>query len=235
MGADSTGASGGGGPSHFGQVTSRKCGGEQMVVGYRQNVNCRGGAMKFEQLYLLSGAYVRGALHVQPVSEIPDHSALFKGTWLPSEPLVFTHHSGGTPRDLITTGFPAIKLVSEQITSILRRERVTGWTSFPVVVTGKDRQAVEGYQGLAVTGRCGPIRKERSQIVRKASLYAGGPPRQVKVGLYFDPTTWTGHDVFSPQGVDYIFVVERVKDILEQAKVKNIDFTRLTDVENQLP
>lgn len=191
--------------------------------------------MEFDRLYLLGSEFLGGALHVQPVTTITNHSAIFRGDSIPASPLVFAHQRGGAARDLISTGFPALMLLSSRVFEILRAEGITGWTTFPVVVTGKDRQVIDGYRGLSITGRCGSIRKERSKLVWKEPRYAGGPPRQVKLGLLFDPATWTGHDMFSPQGVDYVFVGERVKDVLEQAKVKNIRFERLTEVENVLP
>lgn len=189
--------------------------------------------MDYRDLFLLSNAQVRGALTVKSTDPLPD-SSLLRAESAVTLPLVFKHSMGGTPKDLIPTGYPAVKLLSDRVFEILRREQVSGWTTFPVVVHGQDG-IVTGYQGLAVTGRCGPINKSLSGEVWRDPPSPLGRRRLVRMGLYFHPETWDGSDVFVPQNADYVFVVARVKHMLEKAKVRNIMFERLTEVENLLP
>lgn len=51
-------------------------------------------------------------------------------------------------------------------------------------------------------------------------------------GLYFDPDTWDGSDIFMPGGrTGWVFVLDHVRDALEKAHVKNVAFQRLDEVE----
>lgn len=187
----------------------------------------------FDNLYSLGCAFKRGALHVRARDEIKEPLALLSGDSVPSTPLVFEHHSGGKPRDWVATTWTILDLVSEHFCSVLRDGRYTGWKTYPVDLHGKGDERIDGYHGLAITGRCGPIDDSKSvetwrepRVVRKP-----GQRVQVWVGLYFDPGTWDGSDLFVPEGTAMIIVVEAVKKALEKAKVSNVRFTRLTEYE----
>ena len=80
-------------------------------------------------------------------------------------------------------------------------------------------------------GRCGPIDNSRSEIIQKR-LPGGWVPHWK--GLYFDPATWDGSDIFQPEGTGYILVVESVKRALVRAKVKNLVFKRLDEIDDDL-
>jgi hypothetical protein len=52
------------------------------------------------------------------------------------------------------------------------------------------------------------------------------------MGLLFDPASWDGSDLFMPAGKNsWKFVVQEVKEAFEKAKVRNIDFTPLDQME----
>jgi hypothetical protein len=134
-----------------------------------------------------------------------------------------------TPADIIWTGSVAPVLVSDLVVSLLKEHGFTGWRIFRVALSGKSGEEIAGYQGLVVSGRCGPIDNAQSRKVDK--IFPGGAFRVWK-GLYFDRATWDGSHLFMPAGnVGWIFVVDAVKETLEKAKVKNVLFTPLDEVE----
>jgi len=45
--------------------------------------------------------------------------------------------------------------------------------------------------------------------------------------------TWDGSDLFLPEGTGYKFVTEEIKTALEKAKIRNIWFERITEIENE--
>jgi hypothetical protein len=51
------------------------------------------------------------------------------------------------------------------------------------------------------------------------------------VGLFFDETSWDGSDLFQPQGTLFVLVRDSVRRALEEAKVRNVAFERITDIE----
>jgi hypothetical protein len=133
------------------------------------------------------------------------------------------------PTDVVWTGYACPVIVSDRVVSILTEARFTGWDTYRVVLSDKSGESLSGYRGLVVHGRCGPIDNSRS--VKFNKVMPGGVIPWWR-GLYFDPATWDGSGLFMPTGnVGWIFVVEAVKRAIEKAKVKNVLFTPLDEVE----
>lgn len=132
------------------------------------------------------------------------------------------------PSDVIRTTAAVAVLVSDRVIDILKDSQFSGWRTYPINLFGKDSAHIPGYHGLAVPGRCGPI--DDSQSVKIDKIYPGGIFPAWR-GLFFDPATWDGSDVFMPAGEGgWILVVEAVKLAFEKAKVTNVLFTPLDEV-----
>lgn len=189
--------------------------------------------MDFEKLYRIMTIGKRTALHVRPLDDIPDDVALFGGGVKPQRALRFDFMkgaSGSTVNDFISTSLPPLVLVSNRVVEVLGA--FTGWTTYPVEVYGKRGESIPGYHGLAVTGRCGPIDDSQSRLVIEPPPVPQGRPRKKWVGLYFDPKTWDGSDLFLPESGGGTFVTEGVRTAMESAHISNVRFTRLTEAEN---
>jgi hypothetical protein len=133
------------------------------------------------------------------------------------------------PEDVVWTGFAAPVIVSNRVISLFLTERFDGWDTYEVALSGKSGEQIAGYCGLVVHGRCGLI--DNSLSTKFEKTMPGGVFSSWR-GLYFDPETWDGSDMFMPEGGSgWIFVVGAVKDAFEKAKVKNVVFTPLSDVE----
>lgn len=132
------------------------------------------------------------------------------------------------PADIVWTTVALPVLLSERAVDLLRKEHVTGWDLIPCTLYGKQGESWP-YAFLTVHGRCGPIDDLKSTRIDKT--YPAGVFPAWK-GLYFDPRSWDGSDVFMPAGdVGWIFVTERLKSVLEKAKVGNVLCTPLDQVE----
>jgi hypothetical protein len=138
---------------------------------------------------------------------------------------------GESPKDFVRTTSVWPILVSERVVGILRDSGLTGWQTYPIELFGKVGERIPGYHGLAVSGRCGPIDDDLS--VKFPKIMPGGVFPYWR-GLYFDPTTWDGSDLFMPSGSGWIFVVEAVRRAFAKANVTNVVFTALSDVERIL-
>jgi hypothetical protein len=133
------------------------------------------------------------------------------------------------PGDIVWTTLAVPVLLSERIVGLLREGQFTGWDVVPVELQDKTGGTLPTYYFLRVRGRCGPIDNERS--VKFDKIMPGGVFPRWR-GLYFDPSTWDGCDVFtSASDIAWVFVVEAVKSAFEKAKVKNVLFTPLDEVE----
>ena len=133
--------------------------------------------------------------------------------------------------DIMWTTMAVPVLLSDRVPDLLRSGGFTGWATYPVVPYLDDSATNNDFSGLAVTGS--PIDSSRGQIVGKEYL-AGTFP--VLKGLYFDPQSWDGSDIFATsQKSGLIFVVAAVKKCLELAGVRNILLTPLNQHQRMRP
>ena len=171
------------------------------------------------------------ALRVGSQDAIANYFALARGEDRPVEPIDFVRASGGKPHDLIGTTYAILELISPRFQAVLKEHGFSGWTTFPVRVILGDGSELDGYEGLAVIGRCGAIDDDLSEKVMLPPPVPEGRARPGLRGLCFPPKSWDGSDIFTPEGFAAIYVVERVKEALEEARVTNVAFERLTEIE----
>jgi hypothetical protein len=155
-----------------------------------------------------------------------DAFGLTRGERTPKKPIVLQWYMGRRiPGDFVWTSIAVLDIVSDKVVSVLRKNFCSGWSTYPVRLYDHAGNLVTGFHGLSVHGRCGPRQPERSIPVEKDQ---GSGPRTVYRGLFFDESAWDGSDVFAPSdGTGFVFVLERVRDLLLQAKVKGSRFERV--------
>lgn len=133
------------------------------------------------------------------------------------------------PGDVIWTTLAIPVLVSERLVTILRNAGFHGFSTYAVNLVGHDGAPIPGYHGLSIYGRCGPI--DESKAVQVPRIFPGGV-FPVWLGMYFDPDTWDGSDLFMPDDPKgAIFITNDVKQAFEKARIKNVQFTPLTEEE----
>jgi hypothetical protein len=133
------------------------------------------------------------------------------------------------PLDYILANNAVSRLISEKFAAALRASGCTGWSTFPVNLTGRNGEPLHGYSGLRVTGRCGPIQLERSREGMKD--YPGGR-FPVYIGYYFEEGSWDGSDVFMPDGYNgTVFITEKAAKSLKRERVKGVELERADSIE----
>lgn len=160
-----------------------------------------------------------------------DASRLVRSEVRPSTPVEFAHVEGDTVCDVVGTTYPALTIVSDKFVDVLLEHGFSGWTTFPVGVQQQDGTQLQGLSGLAVNGRCGPIDDSLSQRITLPPPVAGGRSAPGLLGLCFKPESWDGSALFVAEGSTSVFVTEPVKDALERARITNVAFHRLSDIE----
>lgn len=151
-----------------------------------------------------------------PISEF-DVSQVLRGQKLPNKKIVYAPSLGKRFYDfvMVTAG---LSLISEKVYSLFMDNNITGWKGIPAVIFGHEDLK---YYLLIITGRCGPLDDSKTTVVDSTTLF---PNQIVKAyqGLYFSEDNWDKSDMFVSDFVNYTFVTDKVKKLLEKNKITNI-------------
>ncbi|WP_435171368.1 hypothetical protein [Paenibacillus glycanilyticus] len=186
----------------------------------------------YNKLYECSDVYSTRPFKAGIEADFEYSSALLRGDVKPSESLETRHLRGThTPSPAIYTGFSL--LLHDSIIETFIQQQITGWESYRITLYGKNHEIIPNYSGISITGRCSPVDYNRSGIVYKE--YPGGIFPRFK-GSYFKDDVWDGTDLFmeNPDERGYTltqYVSERVKNIFDNNKIKNLQLTNLTERE----
>jgi hypothetical protein len=188
--------------------------------------------INLSKLYEMTEAFKRGAFR----PDVPDYENMgrdllreyHRAQRQPLKPLQLSWAEGSRLVDYTGTAAVLPDVISQRFADVLNASGATGWSTYPVELHGKSAELIEGYYGLAVTGRCGPLLGERSRLEMRVG--PSGKSITYKVGFYFDEATWDGSDVFTPNDTAFVFVSDKVKRALEKAKITNVAFTSLDSV-----
>lgn len=145
-------------------------------------------------------------------------------------PLEFVYQSGHKWGDLLGTGWPSLFLISERMTTLMDVEDLTGWRTFPVIVTDKFSRSVHNYAGLSILGRCGPIDYTKSEIIEKR-LVPEGPPGKYYKGLHVGLDKWDGSDFFLAEGTTHPIITQRAANIFKRNRLQNVRLRNLAVIE----
>jgi hypothetical protein len=184
-----------------------------------------------EEFYLLFEAMLRGALHVQPQGIQSCYGDLFLGKYVPDEPIVCKRDIGSRAVDFVSSTYACNVFMSQRFVDVLRAAETTGWGTYPVEVYGKDGQFMEGYHGLSILGRCGPVDFAKGRLEFRPPRVPNGKPYKVRVGFPFDLATLDGSDFFSPEGTYYIVVTQKARDALVSAKLTGLRIVPASEFE----
>jgi len=156
--------------------------------------------------------------------------ALARGQVQPPNPIKLVGYMGRDVMDILWSGMVWIFCVSSRVTELLQKNNITGWATYPVEVYDRKGQPLPGYHGFAVTGRECRRDRSRSQIITK-QVVPGGKPFEVYKGLFFYEEDWDGNDFFIVRSYGGIVVTEKVMRLFKRAKIANVRFIPLPEVE----
>lgn len=98
--------------------------------------------------------------------------------------------------------------ISQKMKDALTRHRFSGWDCFSIVIDG----APQKYFGFQTFGRAGPILNLEALNNYDTDV------------TEFDLSTWDGSDIFNLEETLIMACTPRVKEILEQADIGNLEF-----------
>jgi hypothetical protein len=157
-----------------------------------------------------------------------DYYALASGRLVPARPIRIVPYGGQEAGDFIWTDAAVVRLVSQRVLGLFRDAQLAGWSTFPVEVYDRERRAIGGFSGFSVVGRYGMIDPALSTPIQK-QMPGGVFP--YFVGYLFDPTSWDGSHIFSPEGTAHMFITRSVYDLLRGAKAKNVEYRPITEMD----
>lgn len=185
----------------------------------------------FAQFFSIVSGGEPGQLVVTP-TDSADPTAVLGGDLEIVVPRVYRREMGTKPMDFMRASDLTV-LIRDRVVSLLADQQITGWRTYPVEAYGVGDRALPDYHGLVVTGRA-MIDDERSERRILPPPVPEGQPHEAWMGLYFEPQSWDGSDLFLLTGSQAIVATARVKEVLEAAAVSDVAFESLPDIENYL-
>jgi len=190
--------------------------------------------LDFNEVFLFGEAFKLPAIRVTFESHpaLVDWISVLHAEYDP-EPQLKAHETTGSRAYDVLGSTILLYLVSQRFCTALRAAGVTGWDSLPVD-TGPF-EAITGYEVLRVLGRCGPVDNSKSERVILPSPVPKGAAMPGWRGLYFDPSSWDGSDIFGPRATGQIFVTKKAAGVIRRMKQSNVRLEPLASVERLVP
>lgn len=191
-------------------------------------------ALDYSKFYELSDPFNRKPLRLSddPYSTwltIEQANNLFTGQLRLGQPLKLMAYQGNLLCDFLWAGLSNIVCISGRTVQLLQENQITGWATYSVTTLGRIGEEFGGYAGFSVIGSSLQSDRSRSEIITKPPPTPAGQAYQVYRGLYFNETQWDGSDFFLVRG--NIVVTEKVYLLFRKAKISNVSFKPLTEVE----
>lgn len=132
--------------------------------------------------------------------------------------------------DFFWTDYVGVYCVSLRVIELLEKNQITGWTTYPVELWGKNQERIPDYFGFAVTGKECRRDMTKGRIIQLAPFFPGAKPRAVYLGAYFVESDWDGSDFFWVNNFVNEVVTKRVRDLFVKNHVTNVKLVSLTQV-----
>ncbi|MBU3185954.1 hypothetical protein [Clostridium estertheticum] len=132
-------------------------------------------------------------------------------------------------------------IISSRLQKILHEENVTGFTLGSINVEGwYDSNgkilpiAYDDLKELKVTGKCGYLRHDNGELLDKCDQcdnFDYDKAEDEVEGLSVNLDEWDGSDMFQFKNWSGVIIVtEKVKEIIENNKLKSIKFTDISEI-----
>lgn len=145
-------------------------------------------------------------------------------------PVFFQHKYGTKLHDILDTGVAGLYLISNKLKEVLENNDLSGWKTFSIKILDKKENELDGYYGLSIIGRCGPIDYKKSDIIEK-QLAPNGPKVKYYKGLHPGLDQWDGSDLFLPESYFGVILSPKAAEVLKKSKLTNINLEELTAIE----
>jgi hypothetical protein len=192
-------------------------------------------SVEYEFLYLMADPLASQSIRLEPYANNwlgqAEAVSLLRAQLVPPAALKLRPAMGARFVDVLWTTFPPIRVISGRLLDLLSANELSGVGIYDVEVKDREGRIQSDYFGLAIRGRAGEQDLRRVQLIQKSAITKGGAPYTNLKGVYFENDVWDGSD-FTLMGSSLMVIVsERVVETFARAKVRNVRFTPLPDVE----
>jgi hypothetical protein len=187
----------------------------------------------YTKLFWLHDPFTRGIIRLEVQNEwvdIPKAWAIFRGEYIPYEPIIFRQFMGKRIADFLWSGLIAPFCVSKKVIDVLSSHNFVGWSTYTAEVYDKKGNQLLGYSGFVIKSHTGSQDLTRSQRITKPPIVPKGKSFDVYKGMYFDESKWDGSDIFLVDN-GFIGVTKEVRDALIAEKINNIGLVPLSEFE----
>lgn len=191
--------------------------------------------INFDELYYIRPKSIRGEFEAQPENYLQlSHDQVIgypEGKFPNGKPTVFVQTSGSDkkkPYPIIPSTM-GLLLFHNQIIKIFQEKNFTGWDSYPIMIHRKNGEVIEDYHVFINIGICGHYDVSKSKVIDYTADNGGFILREKRYqGMYFDPKTWDGSDIFMMENTWITIVTEPVMLELKRLKA-NLNMTKLSE------
>lgn len=191
--------------------------------------------LNFKKFYDFSLKAIRGEFEAQPENylelSLGQVIGYKRGNFSNGKPTIFVQTSGSEKKKphLIIPSTMGLLLFHHQIIKIFQENNFTGWDSYPIIIRRNNGEVIEDYHVFILKGKCGLYDVSKSKVIDYTADNGGFILREKRYqGMYFDPETWDGSDIFIMENTGITILTEPV--MLELKKLKaNFNFTRLSE------
>ena len=179
----------------------------------------------------MSPSFDLGAASVElpdSILDVDGEAALALGEIDPPGELRFEHAGNWRFTDVLNSTSGQLMLLSGRVCEAMMP--FSGWRPLPAVVVATDGSERHDYVVPCVEGRSGPIDDALSERVTLPPPVPGAPGGPGLRGLYFEPGTWDGSDVFAPEGTTLTFMTQDVARAIERLKPTNALIQQLSAI-----
>jgi hypothetical protein len=160
--------------------------------------------------YRIDGAYKKSAVRIQPLEEYDTLKILDKTSRLNSNS-IFKIKEGKKIFDIIQFYDSSNFAISDRVKKVLEENNISGWSCFKIKIDGINENYYV-FQNISKAGRI---------------LNLDAINNYETENREFDKNTWDGSDIFNLENTLLNIVTPKVKEVLEKAKVTNLEILPL--------
>ena len=160
--------------------------------------------------YRFRSAHNKNVYRIQPLEEYDTLDFLHEKTPLIQHNL-FTITEGTKAFEILPFNDSSNFAISKRMKELLEQNDIKGWSSFPIIINGLEDEYF-AFQNLS---KAGPITNLDAVNDFETDNHE------------FDVNTWDGSDVFHLENTGMNVCTEKVKNILEKAKISNLEILPL--------
>lgn len=124
-------------------------------------------------------------------------------------------------------------MIDSKLKALFQENQVTGYELKDITFVGSHGFCEDGIQEMVITGRAGHLQKVSGEEFGSCEL-CGRITENFSgmTGAGFDMSKWDKTDIFLCDNfIGIPIITQRVKDLLEKNKIKNVSFTNIKDEE----